>query len=714
MASVVYAAVSYVVSACASYGSYVALAVSIGSYLYSSSQSAPDFDNTLKADGSTVSPADTGLGFAAYPQYPAGELPIPVIYGKARLNGLIVHSRPYGNNFEKCHYLLVWGDRGYNVDQIYIDKYRLEDLPNYYENIEGAEQDTTNSWANTYPSGGEIQIILNNSGVFGVMMGIATVGTVTAHTPAIFYGGGTIKCRSLHTWPQYGSRQRWLWKLTNLNDVSKTYSSPTYYKYFNTWHTIGSADFYSPGQGLREYTFNVPDTLSKWSITLICTQMTGGERGERITFYDYEIVDTPYNEIINVNATVSYVHLVKDKSLTSNQPVVNAIVYKTENGNPATSLYEYLTDTAVGLGLPNVDWVSASETGAWCVTNDLYYNRAITAFYGDDKLIKEMCTCGRIVLYEENGAIKMRPDKTELVSYLVDDTEIIPGSLKIGLNSKTTPNRVEGQYTEPFYGYTIERIYAEDYEDILKTGLRSVTLGLAGVTGQKQAHDLAYLALNHVTRSKYWCSFDTGLETVAMFKIGDVIEITSDTNALIDGKKWRVQKIDEKDLFTFNVYCKHYVDEIYDFPDFSPWYETITDLEPLHGWPGPVEGPATVINVVFSDVVFPVGCHLRTSITMAWVNPTERFQGTSISYSHNNIDWIHCGSTTAAASYEFTWPMRWGIIYVKIVSLNNGETNAEIAPVVSKFITGDPLCTGDNRDYPGYGVGQFGIQAWGR
>lgn len=687
--------------------------VSVGAYVYAASQDYGNFDNMLKADDSTVPPADTGLGFAAFPQYPAGELPVPVVFGTARLNGLIAHTRPYGNNFSKCHYVLLWGDKGYTVNQLYVDKYKLEDLPNYYENIDGATQTSDYTWANTYPLGGEIQITLNNSGVFGVMRTSNTVVTLVASNPVIFYGGGTIVCRGLHTWPKIGTSQTWQWKLTNINDPSDFKLSPVkYYFWYEAFQIDGSGSPWVeiPGASLSSHTFTVADPLTKWSAALIVTQITAANEGAQIAFYDYTIVDTSYNELVVYNATVTHIHLVKDETLTSNNPVVNAEVSKTEQGNPATCLYQYLTDTAVGLGLPNVDWVSASETGAWCTTEALYYNRAITAFYGDDKLIKEMCTCGRIILYEESGKIKMRPDKAELVTYLVDDTEIIPGSLKIGVNSKTMPNRIEGQYTEPFYGYTVERIYAEDHADIKVTGARPITLGLAGVTNQSQAHDLVHLALNYTTKSLYWCSFNTGLETAAMFKVGDVIEITSETNVLIDGKKWRVQKITEKDLFSYNIYCKHYVDEIYDFPVFSPWYEQITDLEPLHGWPGPETGPATVINIIFEDITFPVGCQLVTSVVLLWTNPTERFTQAYLYYSHNNIDWIFIGSTSAGG-YSFDWPMRYGMLYIKVVSEWDGVTNDSTAPIVAQYVVGDPLCI--DTGYPGYGTGQYGMQYWG-
>lgn len=704
--------------------------IAAGSFWYASSLDYPEYGNQNLGDN--LSPADTGIGFAPFPQFPSSELPVPVVYGKARLNGLIVHTRAYGDNFEKCHYILMWGDKGYTIDQIYIDKYKLEDLPNYYENIQGAIQDTSNSWANSYPIGGEIQLSLNNSGSFGVMKTTKEPGTLVATTPAIFYGGGTIKCRSLHIWSADGSAQRWQWRITNLNNISEVYESEIFEEIFSETQTVDGGDKGSdtvvplPGSALRDHTFEVSSALSKWSVELIlhyedieicfdfpilgeiCYDVPYGDG--QTTFYDFEIVDISYTEVLKYNGTVSHVHLVKDESLTSNQPVINAEIYKTDNGNPATSLYEYLTDTAVGLGLQNVDYISASETASWCTTNDYYYNRAITAFYNDDKIVKEMCSCGRIILYEENGKVKMRPDKVELVTYLIDDTEIIPGSLKMGISTKTAPNRVEGQYTEPFYGYTVERVYAEDHEDVLNTGLRAVTLGLAGVTDQSQAWDLTNLALNYTIESKYWCSFDTGLETAAMFKIGDVIEVTSDTNALIDGKKWRVQKITEGNSFKYNIYCKQYTDAIYDFPPFSPWYEQITELEPIHGWPGPEEGAATVVNIIFADVTFATGCPLVTSVSLTWLNPTERFDTAKVYYSHNNIDWEYVGATSVGA-YSFNWPMRYGMLYIKVVSIWGSVTNDSIAPIVSQYITGDSLCVGD--DYPGYGIGQWGMQPWG-
>lgn len=699
------------------YAGYIAYAALVGgAYLYASSMDTPSYDNMLKADDSTVNPADTGVGFAPMPQYPASELPVPVIYGKARINGLIVHSRPYGDNFSKCHYVLMWGDKGYSMDQMYVDKYQLEDLPNYYGNIQGAVQDSTNSWANTYPLGGDIQISLNNSGSFGVMRTQNTTGTLVASTPAIFYGGGTITARSLHTWPKSGSTQTWQWTLTNLDDPLDIEYSPVYNEHFEQiQHVDGGSkgddsDIPQPGSVLRDHEFTVSDTLSRWSLSLVCTQITNGTNGAQICLYNFTINDVSYNELVTYNGTVSHVHLVKDESLTSNQPVVNAVLQKTANGNPATSLYEYLTDTAVGLGLRNVDSVSATSTALWCDTEEYYYNRGIAAFYPDDKLLKEMCTCGRIVLYEEQGQIKMMPDKAELVSYLVDDTEIMPGSLRIGINTKTAPNRIEGQYTEPFYGHTVERVYAEDHDDIAATGARAVTLGLAGVTSQLQAHNLSYLALQHTTESKYWCSFDTGQETVGMFRVGSVIEITSETNALIDGKKWRVQKIDERELFKYNVYCKQYTDEIYDLPPFSPWYEQITELGNIHGWPGPDTGAATIANLYINDVTFPANCVLETRINLTWVEPTERYDRAQIYYSHNNIDWIYVGATSAEA-YTFTWPMRYGVVYIKVVSVWGNVNNDSTAPVLSQYITGDQLCIDEG--YPGYGRGQYGMQPFG-
>ena len=97
-------------------------------------------------------------------------------------------------------------------------------------------------------------------------------------------------------------------------------------------------------------------------------------------------------------------------------------------------------------------------------------------------------------------------------------------------------------------------------------------------------------------------------------------------------------------------------------------------------------------------------------MSLTWLNPTERFDTAKVYYSHNNIDWEYVGATSVGA-YSFNWPMRYGMLYIKVVSIWGSVTNDSIAPIVSQYITGDSLCVGD--DYPGYGIGQWGMQPWG-
>ncbi|PZP83935.1 MAG: hypothetical protein DI582_10050, partial [Azospirillum brasilense] len=91
--------------------------------------------------GSTVPPLDHALGFAPYPQYPNSEMPVPTVFGIARLNGAVVHQRVYGGNFEKSHYLVVFSEIGSTLEQLFIDKYRMEDLPNYYTRTSGIQDE---------------------------------------------------------------------------------------------------------------------------------------------------------------------------------------------------------------------------------------------------------------------------------------------------------------------------------------------------------------------------------------------------------------------------------------------------------------------------------------------------------------------------------------------------------------------------------------------
>lgn len=668
--------------------------------------------------GSTVPPLDHALGFAPYPQYPNSEMPVPTVFGVARLNGAVVHQRVYGGNFEKSHYLVVFSEIGSTLEQLYIDKYRVEDLPNFYTRTSGI-QDEFSSWYNYYPNGGAVTLTLNNSGTNNVGLYSNAIGNLSSSQPVLLYGGGTVTLYSVHAWPTAGSLQSWRWRLQNIDDPSDIIESVAYTENFRQAQEVdggclgGDDTVYVPGSVLHTAVMNIPNPLSRWSATLICNGITNGTDGGQIGFYKFDIVDATYNEIEQINAAFAHVHLVRDDAITSDNPVLNARlrtnVVSGNDGNPADGLYAYLTDPVKGLGIPpeRVNYNAMLDTVYWCEQNGLTFNRGYGTFYNADQALKEFTAAGRIILTIQNGIISMKPEKPEPVSYRVHDTQIVPGSLRMGIHSARRPNRIEGQYVEPFYGHAIERVIAEDIDSIGKLGLNTQTVDLTGVTNQTQAFHLCDLMLKQVQLCPYWCEFQTGLEVGRVLEVGTVIAFAETRNRIVNSNEWRVMQIEETEPHVYSIYCNQYKAEVYEQRPFSPWYYQIPEFENINGWPGSQAGPAPVVNLQVTGLDYPASGGLNTNATISFVKPPERFDYARIEYTHNGEDWIEVGTTTNSP-FTFNWPMRWGMLTVRVTSFFNEANNESSAPIVGQYVTGRT----DETDYPGWARGQFGNAPW--
>lgn len=670
--------------------------------------------------GSTVPAIDPGLGFAPFPQYPSPEMPVPIIYGQSRLNGIVIHSRIYGSDYEKAHYLVVLGEVGLTLDQLYIDKYKIEDLGNYYTRT-GGNQDENSSWYTFHPLGGQANIALNNTGTWNVFQLTDSPGDIAAPVPATFYGSGTLTCHSYHSWTQSGNTQTWQWEITNIDDPGQVFTSPVFSEYFVEQVTVDSGkesqNVSTAGSTLREHVFTISEPLSRWAVKLKVIEIlkgidgAGWRTGSQVGIYKFDTLDAAFTESFPVNAAYAHVHLVKDAAIGSSNPVISALVHSSVvtglGGNPADAMLTFLTDPVLGLGLPaeSLDGSSQYAAAYWCEQNGFGFNRAYAAFYDAEQVFREICTAGRLMTLVRGGRITLKPDAAEPAACKVGETEIIPGSLKVGIQSSSRPNRIEAQYVEPYYGYTIERIYVEDLAAIARDGLQTQTVDLSGVTDQTQAYRLAWFILRTIQDCPYWCRFTVGMETARILPLGGVIEIESTTNPLAGTKKWRVLSIEEIESFVYQIECAQYSESVYEEPAYSPWYNQMAELEAVQGWPGPAAGPASVVNFQITNTLFPTGGGME--ITVDWVHPTLRYDLASIQWSHNGNDW-NAVASVVNGPYTFTWPMRYGLVHIRAVTLFFNISNADHAPMLTLYIGGT-----HNGDYPGFGQGQYGMQPYG-
>lgn len=773
--------------------------------------------NPAASSAGALSPVDSSIGFAPFQQYPASEFPIPILYGRARWNGLVVHRRPYGSNLNKAHFLVVFSEVGSTIEQLYIDKYRVEDLPNYYTNL-GDQQTEETSYYNYYPSGGISTLNLTNTGTTGVGKATNSPISLTADFPVIIYGGGTVRLRAGIQWSTAGARFAWRWVLQNIDNprevikstdsdlinitgvsisggnlisdgsvdfttlgliahdgsenhttigvgirlvgfdnaqnnnkvilpgsISATSITPSeqsylnfidevpsgpvsleivYVEHFSSQVDVGLFGGDENTAGTFLVAHNVSSSLLKantqWSATLEVYEAAGGDAGASITFYDVKVNDNVLVERIRINAAYAHVHLVVDDAISSNNPIINGTLRTNTisgtGGNPADALFSFFTDPIRGMGLPGsmVDFNSVLDAVYWCEENNLTFDRAYTQFYPREQVLREITAAGRLIITINNGIIFIKPDRAELVTYMLSEFEIIPGSLKMGIKSNKKPNRLDVQYVEPFYGYVVERLNVEDIDSIAKHGLQKQTIDLAGVTNQQQAYDIGTLMLKQIQQCPYWVEFECGLETIRRFNIGDVIQIESDRNDLIGSNKWRVHAIQETDYHVYSVIGFQYKDSVYEKNAFSPWYYDIGEFEQINGFPSSGAAVSPVINLQITDVDFPPGGD-SSSVTLTFIAPNT--SDTDAKFDYVRLEWSHtqeAGTWVSIGTYQngpvtFIWPMRYGVVTVRAVSVYGTQTNEETAPIVQQYINGEL----DDTDWPGFGAGQHGFQPHG-
>lgn len=671
---------------------------------------------------SSLSPIDVGIGFSPFPTYPSNETPVPILFGRAKVNCPVVHKRAYGSNYDRAHFIAVISEVGTTPGNVTLDDTNITDFPNYYLNT-GGVQNEESTWYNVYPQGGEATMILNNSGQFGVGLSTNQVEVLSIDFPIVFYGGGYVTVEMGHSWGSSGSSQSWYWEFVNVDEPSERVIGATMSGSYNSEVDTGKLGGDEPVAGSTISTQAIQSPKfrpgSRWLANIHILTITGNTDGATIGCRIMTVVDNAVLETVRINAAFVHVHIRKQENLASDNPNIavegSVATISGTGGNPADALFSFLTDPVRGLGLPSsrIDYTSVLDMVYWCESQGLQFNRAYGQFYDYDTVVKEMTAAGRIMLLNEDGFLTMRPDKPELTSYIVDETEIVPGSISISMKSAITPNRVEVQYVEPYYGYTTQRLPIEGIEQAGQFGLQTTTLDLAGVTDQRQAFQIGYITLQQLLQCPFQASMNVGINTIRRIRVGQVIEVDSTTNTVLNNLKWRIFSIQETEPHVYAVNMVQYKDEVYDVPEFTPWYFQTFDIDSTrsliaNGWPGPQIGPAAVAGLTITNVTYPNDD--ESELTVTWIMPTERADSIRLQVNWNDDIWDDVGVFVSGPAV-FRVPIHYAKVTVRAITNYNGANNEAAAPQAGTYVTGtfDP----DYSDAMGFGAGQFNYQPFG-
>jgi hypothetical protein len=240
------------------------------------------------------------------------------------------------------------------------------------------------------------------------------------------------------------------------------------------------------------------------------------------------------------------------------------------NNSPAVSIYDFLTNTRYGMGIPTtkIDTDSFVEAHNYCVALvngeprfnlDIILGSHKSAL---DHLVMMLQSFGGFLVWSE-GVIKLKVDKAESSIASLTEDDIISDSFQYTLPSlKDIPNRIKADFRDKDDEYRHSYVYVNDEFNQDQTGeIRDLQIQLLGVTRKSQAARLAQYYLDNASINRIICVFRVSIKHIR-FEVGDVIDIT---HSLPDwtNKYFRIMEISEQEDDELHITCREYNEDIF-------------------------------------------------------------------------------------------------------------------------------------------------------
>ena len=235
--------------------------------------------------------------------------------------------------------------------------------------------------------------------------------------------------------------------------------------------------------------------------------------------------------------------------------------------NPADIIYDLLTNTRYGAGIPTsmVDSDSFADVATYCTANGFLCSFYLNQQQPVQDHLDFICSHFWGFLVASDGKIKLRAfrDQPSLAT-IVRDNLVLPDAEStdppIGIKKrmyKDTFNRIELQWTNPNAGYEIAVATANDEVDQRQSNkIRTKTVDFTGYTDGTMAQVLAYRMLWESLYRHSFYNFVLGYKDM-LVEAGDVITISDGfaiTNRLVritsisetkDGGNLAIEAVDE-------------------------------------------------------------------------------------------------------------------------------------------------------------------------
>ena len=283
--------------------------------------------------------------------------------------------------------------------------------------------------------------------------------------------------------------------------------------------------------------------------------------------YTYPSLPAGYTRVIADN--VAMAGLLNYSDILTDTPWA---VWTMDTGlnNPAWCLYDFLTNTRYGAGIPEVliDTDSFQSVADQCTSEGITFNFIIDRQQPILDHIGEILTTfkGWMTVRDK---ISIGMDAPALApSALITADDILVGSFSWW---ETPSDQVSNWITVEYIdgdgendGGTWERVSVDaiDYDDADKRGIVQASYSLLAINNKAQAEAMANYLLNKSRYGQIFCQFTTMLNRSAI-EVGDVIAITYDLPNWTE--QWvRVVSIKDAEAGTIGIVCNVYDSRVYE------------------------------------------------------------------------------------------------------------------------------------------------------
>ncbi len=255
--------------------------------------------------------------------------------------------------------------------------------------------------------------------------------------------------------------------------------------------------------------------------------------------------------------------------------------------NPAWIVYDFLTNTRYGVGIPTdyIDLPSFTAAASYC-DYPIDGEPRFTLDYIIDVQrpavdhLQAMLGCFR-GYFLARDKIELHVEQPGSVYKSLGPDNFVKDSFSWWQKSgDDSPNRITIEWIDPENHYEQSTAPFEWQEDIAARGVFEKSFSLLGVTRPKQVGRLGNYLLETAKRIQNFCAFQVSLQD-ADIEAGEIVEISHPDFTGWDKKKFRVLAVqDEGQTGTVTITCAEYDAAVYS-DDALPVDQPIQETEPI-------------------------------------------------------------------------------------------------------------------------------------